>query len=438
MDTNFFKVPKNILKSLPELIDAGVLSENTATDIRKYYHQKSSKSGNSLFIVFGVLGAILVGLGIILIIAHNWDDLSRTIKTNLAFLPLVVGQIICGYVILKRLTSVAWRESAAAFLFFTVGASISLISQIYNIPGNLGSFLLTWMVLCLPLVYLMRSSITSLLVLVGITFYACETSYWSFPNVQSYGYWLVLALLIPHYLYLTRKKADSNFLIFHHWFFPLSVIICLGTLAGQSEELMFISYMSLFGLLYLLGNSKEFKSQLLRNSAYKVIGSLGTISLLLSMSFDWLWNELGKLDVDILNSPEIYVLTLITILAISLLIKQKVAHSWSSIHLMEITFILFIIIFVLGFSSPLFSVIAINVLVFALGIVTIRKGVIENHLGILNYGLFIITALVICRFFDTDISFIIRGILFIIVGIGFFTTNYLMLKRRRVLGTGNS
>ena len=133
---------------------------------------------NRLFIVFGIFGAILVGLGIILLVAHNWDDLSRTTKSFFAFLPLVVGQILCGFVLIKKTDSVAWRESATAFLFFSVGACISLITQIYNIPGNLSSFLLTWMLLCLPLVYLMRSSITSLLYLTGITYYAVETSYW--------------------------------------------------------------------------------------------------------------------------------------------------------------------------------------------------------------------------------------------------------------------
>ena len=73
----------------------------------------------------------------------------------------------------------------------------------------------------------------------------------------------------------------------------------------------------------------------------------------------------------------------------------------------------------------------INLLVFALGILTILKGANQNHLGILNYGLLIITALVVCRFFDTNISFVIRGLLFVGVGVGFFMTNYWMLKKRR-------
>lgn len=420
-----------LLKSLAELIEAGVITESTATDIQTYYQHKSDKSQSRLFVVFGVLGAILVGLGIILIIAHNWDELPKTTKTAMAFLPLAIGQILCGYVIIKRSADVVWRESTSAFLFFAVGASISLISQIYNIPGNLSSFLLTWMALCLPLVYLMRSSISSFLILIGITFYACETSYWTYPGNQSYGYWIVIILLLPHYIYLYKKKPDSNFLLFHNWLLPLSIIISLGTVADKTGELMFIAYMSLFGLLYIIGNSAALKNKPLRTNTFTLFGSLGTIILLLSLSFDWYWKELPLLEVALLNTPEFYVLTFITLLAFAMLMWQKTIQSWSSISRMEITFVLFILIFFTGYSSSITPIIMINLLVFALGILTIMKGANQNHLGILNYGLLIITALVVCRFFDTNISFVIRGLLFVGVGIGFFMTNYWMLKKRR-------
>jgi hypothetical protein len=62
---------------------------------------------------------------------------------------------------------------------------------------------------------------------------------------------------------------------------------------------------------------------------------------------------------------------------------------------------------------------------------TILDGAKKDHLGVLNYGLLIIMVLAVCRFFDTDLSFIIRGLLFVSVGIGFFATNYWMLKKRK-------
>jgi hypothetical protein len=54
-----------------------------------------------------------------------------------------------------------------------------------------------------------------------------------------------------------------------------------------------------------------------------------------------------------------------------------------------------------------------------------------NHLGILNYGLVIISILVACRFFDTDMSFVLRGLIFVSLGLGFFAVNYWMIKKRK-------
>ena len=424
-------MPKNILKALPELVEAGILSKEKANEIKQYYQKKAGSSVSRLIIVFGILGAMLVGLGIILIIAHNWDLLSRSTKTFFAFLPLVAGQLICAFVILRKLESVAWREGAAAFLYFTVGASISLVSQIYHIPGDLSSFMLTWMVLCLPIVYLMKSSIISMLVIIGITYFACETSYWSGPNKSSHEYWLVLAALLPHYLLLYKNKPNSNFLILINWLLPLSIVICLGTLSNKADELMFIAYFGLFAQLYVIGNSPVFIHNPIRNNSYLVLGSVGTIIMLLMLSFDWFWIDLQKANLELLSSQEFYISMTVMLSAIILLVARIREHSIRSTQLMDYVFAIFIIIFVTGTQNVLTPIILINLLTLVLGLLVIKKGADRDHLGILNYGLLIITALVICRFFDTNISFVIRGLLFVGVGAGFFLANYMIIKKRK-------
>ncbi|MEL6623928.1 MAG: DUF2157 domain-containing protein [Bacteroidota bacterium] len=424
-----------MIKDLPELLQAGVITQDTADRIQAYYDNKPSGSINRLFVVFGVLGSILVGLGIILIVAHNWDELSRSTQTLLAFLPLLIGQIFCGYTLLKKPESVAWREGTAAFLFFTVGASISLVSQIYHIPGDLSSFIFAWMLLCLPLVYVMKSSMVSLLYLIGITYYAAETGYWTFPRIEfeSYLYWALLLAVLPHYYLLYKQKPTSNFMTFHHWFIPLSVVMVLGTVADQTEELMFIAYFNLFGLLYLIGNSTFFTQQKSRNNGYRILGSLGTIALLLGLSFDAFWEDLrrGELQLDqAVATPEFALVLLTTLLAGWLFYMRHKHKPLDEIQPLSSVFILFILTFVLGLFLP-YAAVLINLYVLAIGILIVREGARKDHLGILNYGLLIITALVICRFFDTDLSFVIRGILFVSVGVGFFAANYRMLKRRK-------
>lgn len=423
----------SILKDLPNLVKADIITEETADDIKNYYKNKGSSSTNRLFVVFGILGAILVGLGVILIIAHNWDELSKNTKTFFAFLPLLAAQIICGYVLLKKQDSTAWRESGTTLLFFGVGACISLVSQIYNISGDLSSFLLTWMLICLPAIYIMRSSVASLLFIIGITYYACETNYWSYPSSESYLYWLLLLGILPFYYLLYRKKPKSNFMVFHNWVIPISITIVLGAFADKAEELMFVGYFSLFGLFYLIGNLDFFNEQKTRNSGYKTIGSLGSIILLLTLSFDGFWEDLRRkyfLLNEMLLSPEFFVSAIITILAGVLLYLHQRNKPWNDIKPLAPMFILFIVAFFIGLSFP-FAAILINFYVFALGILTIREGAKQNHLGVLNYGLIIITILVICRFFDTNLSFVVRGILFVSVGVGFFATNYWMLKKRK-------
>ena len=423
----------SLRKDIAELVEAEVISEKIAENILSYYQQKSGQTSNRLVIAFGILGAILVGLGIILIIAHNWDNLARPTKTIFAFLPLLIGQGLCTYVLTKQSDSTAWREGSATFLFFAIGASISLVSQIYNIPGNVSSFILTWMLLSLPLVYLLNSSTVSLLYLIGITNYASEVSYWSYPYEQSYLYWPLLLLIIPHYYRMYRSHPTGNFTLFHHWLVPLSVIITLGTLAQDQEELMFIAYLSLFGLLFLLGRFLVSDSSQGSSNSYSALGSLGTVILLLVLSFKDFWSELSREQFgtyEVVTSPEFASAALLTLLAGGFFYLYVKSTPLIDVEPISLVFLVFIPVFMVGLISTA-AVVFINLLVFVIGLLTIRNGARINHLGILNYGLLIITALVVCRFFDTDLSFVVRGMLFVSVGAGFFIANYRMLKNRK-------
>lgn len=428
---------KNLVKELDELKGAGVIDEETASRINSYYRDRSESSHNRLFVVFGVLGAILIGLGIILIIAHNWDDLSRAVKVFFSFLPLLAGQFFCGFSLLKRKESIAWREASATFLFFAVGSSISLVSQVYHIHGDLGSYLFTWMLLCLPLVYLLNSSIASLLYIVGITYYQCVTNFGIelfMHRQETFNYWWMLLLIGPHYYALYRRHPNSNYLLFHNWITPISLTISLGAVAHHNEELIFIAYMALFAIFYITGSSTYFNHSKRRINGYLVLGSLGTMHILLMMSFHWFWEKIAGQHFnlsDAINSQEGFASLLLVVLAVLLLLVSQRGKSWKELHPIKVTFLLYVFIFFIGLGNTPLPVVFINLLVLSLGIYTVWQGAKADHLGVLNYGLLTITALVICRFFDSDMSFVVRGILFVLVGTGFFAANYMMLKKRR-------
>lgn len=418
---------RQVLHALPELIKEGVLSEEVAEKVAAYYREKERNRPQRMNLVFGVIGAILVGLGIILIVAHNWDEMGRSLKVALSFAPLVAGQLLCAFSLFNRAGNKTWIESSATFLFFAVGAAIALVAQVYHIPGNMGSFLFTWLLLGFPLIYIMPSSMASLLYIAGITAYAVQDGY-GYRAADSHNYWWMLLLALPHYFLLILKRPLGNFTFFHHWMLPISLTICLGTLSGQDEEYMTIAYMNLFAVFYLVGSSRWFSSERLLANGYVLIGSLGTMSLLIVASFRDFWQIFSD-DTGIFSIGGMLPIIISFVVAVVMLyfhLKQN-----ARINPLIFIFLVYGGIFLMGISNPPLGAILMNVLVLAVAVFVIRRGLQMNHLGILNYGLLIISVLVLCRFFDTDLSFVLRGLMFVAVGAGFFFANSLLMKKRK-------
>jgi len=417
-----------LIKDIPELLENSVISKDVANAIETYYNSKNEGKSNRLFTVFGVLGATLVGLGIILILAHNWDDFSRTVKTIWAFLPLIIGQLFAGFSIIRN-KGETWKEASGVFLFFAVGASIALISQVYNIPGNLSSFLLTWILLCVPLIYLLKSKAVAILHIVFATYYVFEYGYAGGSHTPWY-YLLFLAVLAPFYLQLLRHQARSNITSIFNWLIPLSMTICLGAFVGRGgDKYGFLMYVILFGIFYSIGKMPYFREQKLRRNGYLVIGSLGTIITLLFATFKWFWDDMTT--GSSVDTQTTIIASVLFIVALAIL-AYSYSKKWvKGFHLFQFVFIIFAVLFFIGMAHVTLPTILVNLLVLSLGLIAIKIGTDQFHFGILNYGLLIVTSLVICRFFDTNMTFVIRGLLFIIVGVGFFLTNYIMLKKQK-------
>jgi len=116
----------SLRRDISELLDAKIISSDVAQSINDYYQSKSSDKEGRLFLIFGIIGAVLVSLGLILIMAHNWDRMSRWLKLVIAFTPLVIGQVLCAYAYFSRHGNRGWSEACSAFLFLSIGGCISL------------------------------------------------------------------------------------------------------------------------------------------------------------------------------------------------------------------------------------------------------------------------------------------------------------------------
>jgi hypothetical protein len=65
-----------------------------------------------------------------------------------------------------------------------------------------------------------------------------------------------------------------------------------------------------------------------------------------------------------------------------------------------------------------------------LGIDILIRGIRSNSVARANFGLLLIAVLALSRFFDSELSFVTRGLGFIVVGAGFLVANILMFKKR--------
>lgn len=412
-------------KNLNELVDAQVITPEILKNITDYYSSNTSKKTNWLFTVFGVLGALLSGLGIILIVAHNWDTLPKNIKTILAFIPLLIGQLALGYSFFKNKSS-TWKEASSTFLFFAIGATISLVSQVYNIPGEMSSFLLIWLVLAAPLLYLMRSNAVAIFHLILATSYACNLGYFN-SNVP----WLYVALFIwvlPHYYKLIKQQPTANITSVFNWLLPLSLVIALGAFIGRNDMIGFFMYIALFGFLYNLGKLPWLNNQKLKANGYSIIGSIGSIFILMFATFNWFWKETN---IENISAQEMGVTLFLNAAALLVLGYLHYKKHIKSFNLFQYAFLIFGLIYLGMQNAGIAPAILINLLIFTLGLSAVKIGTKKRNYGVLNYGLLIIAVLITCRFFDTDLDFIIRGILFILVGVGFFLANYMLLKKQQ-------
>jgi hypothetical protein len=231
---------------------------------------------------------------------------------------------------------------------------------------------------------------------------------------------------------LLKKEATSNITSVFNWFLPLSVLIILGAFINNNGIFGYLMYITFFGLLYNLGKLPFFINQKLRRNGYLVLGSLGTIFMLMLASFEWLWVDVFRDDI-LFNCQEGYISIILFISALAVLVYNFLKKSTIGFNLFQYVFILFTSIFFIGFSNHSLPIVLVNLLILALGVMAIKIGADKFHFGILNYGLLIISILIVCRFFDTNMSFVLRGLLFVGVGVGFFATNYMMLKKQKLI-----
>ena len=425
-----------VLGELPTLMQEGVIDGATAERLRLHYESAASKSRNWALTVFGILGGSLVGLGIILLLAHNWADLSRTARTALAFAPLVASQLLAFWILRAGKESPAWRESVGLFWTLSVGAAIALVAQTYHIPGDAGRFALTWMLLALPIVYLLNATGPALVYLAGITFWAVDAQ---INGGQALPFWPLAALILPHVAVAARGNPCAARPALLFWGIAAALCVAVGvTLEKILPGLWIIVYGSLFALFYLAGEFWFGEAPSFWQKPFQTVGAVGSVVLAFLLTYDWPWEEIGwhywRHGAAYHGFAAVFdyaLAALLPVAAIVLLVGSVRRGKANALFIGSLP-----VLAVLGFALATqprgegAAMALFNLYAFAVGLGLLVQGFRARRIGTVNAGLLVVFALILLRFFDEDLGFVFRGVVFVLLGLAFLAVNLVLARKK--------
>jgi len=420
-----------IVEEVDDLVASGVISAESGAALRRHYETKiEQKDSGGRVVLLSVLGATLIGAGIILIIAHNWDNLGRPARTALSLLPLLASLAISLWTLLRRAGSTAWREGAGVAQCAGVAASIALVSQTYHISGELSDFLCTWLILTLPIPYLLRAVVPALIYLAGIAVWAGTSFDLYQGNQGAPGYWLFLAGILPFYGMAVRRDRLGK------WTAWLSAVLGLSMAFGLGftnlRELWIPGFSGLFGVYYLVG-ALAFPEH--RYNPLRVLGALGAGYLSVMLTFKDVWPH-GTIVWSDIHWPAYVLAVGLPCARIALLVwalRRKVDFN----RFVSALPIVALLAFGMGMTggkgldAKLILTLAFTLYAFALALGTAFRGLQQRAFATLNGGLLILVALIIARFVDNEFSIVARGIAFVLLGCLMLGANFWMLKTKR-------
>ena len=117
---------------------------------------EASRRRQGLVTGLSILGGILIGLGVIIFFAANWDEISSEVKLA----SLIAGMLLsygAGYAIWQRSCPTAYAVAFVLLGCIIYGAGVHLIGQIYHISVDHPNLSLFWFMGVAPLGYVTRS-----------------------------------------------------------------------------------------------------------------------------------------------------------------------------------------------------------------------------------------------------------------------------------------
>jgi uncharacterized membrane protein len=201
-------------RDIQKIHDAGLITGEQRDRIVAQFQLK--EESNRFLVVVSFLGAILVGAGIILLIAAHWDDIPRGVKLA-GGLALMLGAHGAGWWLRegrKDYPNVGEALHFAGSLLFL--GNIALVGQIYHLSSRPPNALLLWWVGMAALPWLLRSAaqFTLFLLAFGVWFgfeINDSASRILFDDERQVLLYALLGLVYAGFGFLLRRSSYEGF-----------------------------------------------------------------------------------------------------------------------------------------------------------------------------------------------------------------------------------
>ena len=421
-----------LLAELPRLEHDGVLTAEAAEALRRHYQSREADTPEIHWgpVLLACVGAVLVGGGIILILAHNWDLLGRPARAAIALGTLLAAQVLTFFAVARRSGSDAWLEATSGLLVAATGAAIALVGQTYHVGGSFETLMRAWLWLVVPIPYLTGSCLAAV-------------GFWGLFVMRVAGLgshnapldvWPLALAAVPFVVLRVRRHPDSWATTLVTWMAAGGVFLA-GTF--QTIDRDWNGLWAVFQVTFLTAlvgaacwpspaDGGAWRRRLLL-PAWVLLIVIGTI-----LSFDEPWRRLTVVSPRLMP-PSLLIVAMIAAAcaafasAATFRLTQARRPDLAAVTAAAILVVAMHALAIAGYNQ--LGWIGFNLWLLAVGSLNLAAGIRELRLGLANRGLFAIAALILARFFDTDLSFLVRGLAFVALGIACFALNVELMRR---------
>jgi uncharacterized membrane protein len=430
-----------LAEQLPAWERAGVVTAEGARTLRERY--ATEPQGGLAEMVVGAVGALLIGTGLVAVLAYNWDDFPRWVRMALALGPLAASQAVSWWVLQKDEAAKPWqREGAALGQTLAVGAAMALVSQIYNLPGEWTDLVFWWCVVSVPLAWVMQSNAVAIAYLVGIAVWTvaqagARGASFSAAEVADLRVWfpLLLAGILPLWPgpdLRARPSPGGRLVLAGSAFVGLLAVAAFVALGPRAPDAGFFWLAMLSSAAILLFPlDRGGIAEPLAAKPQVVLGGLALVVMALVATYEDPARELVKGVGFALPAGWCWLLLAVVAAFAAIAFRQGRFAVLSVAGLAVVPLL----------ARPLSPAdmggwpvaIAYSLVLLATAVALIVLEFLGRQ-GAARIGAALITILVILRMADADVSLLTKGIAFIAIGCGFLGFNVLVSRRRAASG----